>query len=140
LGITVELLAMPWDQLWEKCKSTNPQDRPDWLSIAWWPDVVTPESWFKSLYYSEDSVFFNLGYYSNPELDAIIDEAGVQCGVDRAKATELYQQAGEIVSKDAVSTFVTDGKSIYTISKSLMNFSEDPAYPYVLFFYDFYRQ
>lgn len=140
LGITVELLAMPWDQLWEKCKSTNPEDRPDWLSIAWWPDVVTPESWYKSLYYSEDDVFFNLGYYSNPELDKIIDEAGVQCGVDREKATELYQQAGTIINEEAVSTFVTDGKSIYTINKNLMNFSEDPAYPYVLFFYDFYRE
>jgi peptide/nickel transport system substrate-binding protein len=140
LGIKVDLLAMPWDQLWEKCKSTNPNDRPDWLSIAWWPDVVTPASWFQSLYHSEDEVFFNLGYYSNPALDKIIEEAGVQCGIDRAKATELYKQAGDIVNKEAVSTFVTDGKSIYTISKKLKNFSEDPAYPYVLRFYDFYRQ
>jgi peptide/nickel transport system substrate-binding protein len=140
LGVEVEILGMPWDQLWEKAKSTNPEDRPDWLSIAWWPDVVTPASWFKALYMTEEDIFFNLGYYSNPELDEIILEADVQSGIDRDAAAELYRQAGTIVSEDAVSTFITDGQSIYTIRNNLMNFSEDPAYPYVLFFYDFYRE
>ncbi len=140
LGINVEIIGMPWDQMWEKAKSTNPEDRQDWLSIAWWPDVVTPASWFKALYMTEESIVFNLGYYSNPELDRIIKEADVYCATDRDKAAELYQEAGRIVSEDAVSTFVTDGKSIYTIRKNLKNFGEDPAYPYVLFFYDFYRE
>lgn len=140
LGIEVEIIGMPWDQMWERAKSTNPEDRQDWLSIAWWPDVVTPASWFMSLYHTEENVFFNLGYYSNPELDRIIEEADVLSGTDREAATALYQQAGRIVSEEAVSTFVTDGKSIYTIRNNLKNFSEDPAYPYVLFFYDFYRE
>lgn len=140
LGVTVEITGMPWDQMWEKAKSTKPEDRQDWLSIAWWPDVVTPASWFKSLYMTEESIFFNLGYYSNPELDQIILEADEYCATDREKASELYREAGRIVNEDAVSTFVTDGKSIYTIRNNLRNFSEDPAYPYVLFFYDFYRE
>ncbi len=140
LGVNVEIIGMPWDQLWEKAKSTNPEDRPDWLSIAWWPDVVTPASWFKALYMTEDDIFFNLGYYSNPELDRIILEADVQSGIDRDKAAELYREAGTIISEDAVSTFVTDGQSIYAIRNNLKNFGEDPAYPYVLFFYDFYRE
>jgi peptide/nickel transport system substrate-binding protein len=89
---------------------------------------------------TEESIVFNLGYYSNPKLDQIIEEADVYCATDRDKAAELYQEAGRIVSDDAVSTFVTDGKSIYTIRKNLKNFGEDPAYPYVLFFYDFYRE
>ena len=33
LGINVEITGMPWDQMWEKAKSTNPEDRQDWLSI-----------------------------------------------------------------------------------------------------------
>ena len=140
LGINVEITGMPWDQMWEKAKSTNPEDRQDWLSIAWWPDVVTPASWFKALYMTEDTISFNLGYYSNPELDKVIKEADVYCATDRAKASELYQEAGKMVSEDAVSTYITDGKSIYAIRKNLQNFSEDPAYPYVLFFYDFYRE
>ncbi|MEL7655928.1 MAG: ABC transporter substrate-binding protein [Bacillota bacterium] len=140
LGITVEIIGMPWDQMWEKAKSTNPEDRQDWLSIAWWPDVVTPASWFKALYQTEENIFFNLGYYSNPELDKIIGEADILSGTDRDAAAEKYQEAGRIVAEEGVSTFVTDGKSIYTIRNNLKNFSEDPAYPYVLFFYDFYRE
>lgn len=140
LGIKVDIIGMPWDQLWEKAKSTDPEDRPDWLSIAWWPDVVTPASWFKALYYTEDSIFFNLGYYSNPELDKLVDEADVLSGIDRDAAALKYQEAGRLLNEDAVSTYITDGKSIYTISNSLKNFSESPAYPYVLFFYDFYRE
>lgn len=140
LGINVELRGMPWDSMWELAKSPNPDDRQDFLSIAWWPDVVTPASWFQALYHSEDDVFFNLGYYSNPELDTIIEEADKQSGTDREKATELYKEAGTIVAEDAVSLFVTDGKTIYTINNSLKNFSENPAYPYILFFYDFYKE
>lgn len=140
LGINVEITGMPWDQMWEKAKSTKPEDRQNWLSIAWWPDVVTPASWFKALYMTEETISFNLGYYSNPKLDEIINEADVYCATDRNKAAELYQQAARIVGEDAVSTFVTDGKSIYAIRNNLKNFSEDPAYPYVLFFYDFYRE
>lgn len=140
LGVKVELRGMPWDTMWELAKSTNPEDRQDFLSIAWWPDVVTPASWFQSLYHSEKDVFFNLGYYSNPELDTIIEEADKFSGIDRDKAIELYKEAGTIVAEDAVSLFITDGKSIYTINKSLKNFSENPAYPYILFFYDFYKE
>jgi peptide/nickel transport system substrate-binding protein len=140
LGITVELRGMPWDSMWELAKSPNPEDRQDYLSIAWWPDVVTPASWFQSLYHSEKDIFFNLGYYSNPKLDAIIEEADKASGIDRAKATELYKEAGTIVAEEAVSLFVTDSQSIYTINNSLKNFSENPAYPYILFFYDFYKE
>ena len=89
---------------------------------------------------TEENIIFNLGYYSNPELDQIIKDADVFCATDRDKAAELYQQAARIVGEDAVSTFVTDGKSIYAIRSNLKNFNEDPAYPYVLFFYDFYRE
>jgi peptide/nickel transport system substrate-binding protein len=140
LGVNVEIIGMPWDQLWEKAKSTNPADRQDWLSFSWWPDMVSPASWFKALYQTEDSIFFNLGYYSNPELDELIEEADILSGTDREAAAEVYREAAEILAEDAVSTYVSDEKSIYIINNSLKNFGQDPAYPYVLFFYDFYRE
>jgi peptide/nickel transport system substrate-binding protein len=89
---------------------------------------------------TEESIFFNLAYYSNPELDQIIMDADEYCATDREKASELYQKAGNIISDDAVSTFVNDTQSIYVIRSNLKNFNDDPAYPQVLFFYDFYRE
>lgn len=140
LGVEVELIGMPWDQLWEKAKSRNPEDRLDWLSFNWWPDVVTPSSWFKGLYMTEEEIFFNLSYYYSPELDELITEADFQSGIDRDKATELYQEIGEFITEEAISTFVGDFKSRYVIRNNLKNFGDDPAYPNVLFFYDFYRE
>jgi len=141
LGVNVEIVGLPWEQMWEKAKSTKPEDRQDWLSIAWWPDVVTPASWFKALYYTEpDEIFWNLAYYSNPDLDKLIDEADVLSGTDRDAAAKAYQDCANILAEDAVSTYITDGTSTYVIQNTLQNFSEDPAYPYVLFFYDFYRE
>jgi peptide/nickel transport system substrate-binding protein len=102
--------------------------------------VVTPASWFKGLYQTEESIFFNLAYYSNPELDELIREADILSGTDREAAAEAYREAAGIIADDAISTYVSDTKSIYTISNSLKNFGTDPAYPYVLFFYDFYRE
>ena len=140
LGISVEIIGMPWDQQWEKAKSTNPEDRQDWLIINWWPDVATPSSWFQSLYHSEDDIIFNMSYVNNPELDALIAEADKLSGNDREAAAELYKQCGQLITDEAYSNFLTDLPITYIIRNNLKNFSEDPAYPYALFFYDFYRE
>lgn len=140
LGISVEIIGMPWDQQWEKAKSTDPEDRQDWLIINWWPDVATPSSWFQSLYHSEDDIIFNMSYVNNPELDALIDEADRLSGNDREAAAELYKQCGQLITDEAYSNFLTDLPITYIIRNNLKNFSEDPAYPYALFFYDFYRE
>ena len=31
---------MSWDNVWEKSKNTNPEDRQDILVMNWWPDYV----------------------------------------------------------------------------------------------------
>ena len=139
IGVNAKIKGMPWDIMWELAKSPNPEKRQDYLSISWWPDVVSPASWFWSLYHSEDTPFFNLGYYSNPELDRMIEEADVLSGTDRAAAEAMYKAAGQIVVDDAVSIFIADAKNIYVVNKSLKNFKANPAYPYVLFFYDMGR-
>jgi glutathione transport system substrate-binding protein len=41
----------------------------------------------------------NLGFYSNPHLDALLDRAAGE--LDTAKRAELYAQAQQIISDDA---------------------------------------
>ncbi len=43
-------------------------------SMYWWPDYPDPFSWFISMFYTEEEPTFNLAYYSDPDMDAAIDE------------------------------------------------------------------
>jgi hypothetical protein len=55
--------------------------------MYWWPDLISPLSFLKSMYYSEEEPLFNLGYYKNPEFDKLVDEGDVLTGTDREAAT-----------------------------------------------------
>ena len=64
--------------------------------MYWWPDYPDPFSWFISLFYTEEEPTFNLAYYSDPDMDAAIDEIQSLTVTDRdaaeAKYVEMQQQ------------------------------------------------
>src|SRR3546814_18735468 len=51
---------------------------------------------------------FNSGYYANPEVDALLEQARRE--VDRAKRAELYKRMQRIVHDDAPWAFIANWK------------------------------
>jgi oligopeptide transport system substrate-binding protein len=72
------------------------------VSSGWCADYPDPENFADALFRSGAQQ--NLGNYSNPELDALLDQARIE--PDVARRIELYQQAEQIIVQDAPAVFL----------------------------------
>lgn len=140
IGVELEIRAMPWESQWNMSKSTNVEDRQDILLFYWWPDVSTPYSWLKSLFHSEDTVLYNLGYYKNSDVDKLIDDGYKASGSDLEAAEKLFVDAQSILLKDNPAIFIYDKKDLWVVNSGIKGFKPNPSYPLVVFFYDIYRE
>lgn len=136
IGVDLEVRGMPWDSMWELGKSKNPEGQQDIFSVMWYADVISPSAYLYSLFYTEEDTYFNLGYYSNPEFDELLDAADAMSGIDKEKATKMFIDAQEIVIHDAVALCQGDVKSLFVVSNDINGVEINPAYPAVVFFYD----
>lgn len=140
LGIDLDIRGMPWDPQWTLAMATNPEDRQDIFVMYWWPDYPDPLSWLLSMFHSEDEIVFNLAYYYDTEVDSLIDEASGIAGIDRNKAANLYCDAQSKLVDDAVTLFIWDQMYLRAKHVSLKGYTDNPAYPHVVFFYDVYKE
>jgi oligopeptide transport system substrate-binding protein len=95
LGVEINVEEMPWDEFLQDL------DRPDnpyqMYLLGWIADYPDPQNFLEILFHSESAQ--NHGGYSNPAVDALLDEArGVQ---DAQERLALYQQAEQLILDDA---------------------------------------
>ena len=85
----VEIVQGDWGVVWDKQKHL--ETAANVFPYRTWPDYATiqPSSDFET----QKDVSFNLGYYSNPQVDAWIDEGTKEEAVDKKKSAEAWQKA-----------------------------------------------
>ena len=132
LGIELILQPMAWEAQWELAKA-NPEAAQDIFVMYWWPTYVTPYDFLFSLFNSEDEPFFNLGYYSNPDFDAILDEANTLSTSDRAASEAKFREANRIVIEDAAAVFMLDMPNVHFVRSDIEGYVDNPAYGHVVF-------
>lgn len=132
MGVTLTLQPMAWEAQWEMAKA-DPAAAQDVFVMYWWPTYVTPYDYLVSLFRSEDSPNYNLGYYSNPEVDKLIDEGAVLAGTDRAKAEAAFKAAQKIIVEEAAAVFMLDKPNIHITRADLQGYADNPAYGHVVF-------
>ncbi|MDX1686964.1 MAG: hypothetical protein R3248_03185, partial [Candidatus Promineifilaceae bacterium] len=71
-------------------------------SFGWCADYPDPQNFLDVLFHSESPQ--NLGGYSNPEVDALLEAARTE--QDAAARLDLYAQAEEMIIEDAPAAFV----------------------------------
>ncbi|MDQ7794952.1 MAG: ABC transporter substrate-binding protein [bacterium] len=141
LGIALDIRTMPFDAQWDLAKSPDVKQRQDLYILYYWPDVTSPQAFLEGCFVTQDDyIIFNLSYYSNPLVDDLVYGAWQAAGTDRVRATELYRQAQAILLEDAPAIFVYDMQNVRVLNASVKGFKDNPAYPYVLFVYDLYRE
>jgi peptide/nickel transport system substrate-binding protein len=69
---------------------------------------------------------FNSGYYSNPEVDALLEAARVE--TDQDERARLYREMQEIVQEDAPWVFVANWKQNAVTSDAVGNFRLEPSF------------
>jgi len=139
LGIDLKVEGLQWEAQWDLGIS-DPETAQDAFAFYWWPDYVTPYSFLFSMFHSEDEPFFNLGYYSDEDFDALIDEANEVSGVDIDAAAEMFIESQEMLVEDAAAIFIVDLPDIHAIRSDITGYVNNPAYPHVVFWYDLRRE
>ena len=126
VGLDVTIETYEWNTF---LGNVNPglEGKADMAEMAWMtndPDTLPflalrTEAW-------PDKGGFNSGYYSNPEVDALLDAARV--ATDQAERARLYQEMQVIVQEDAPWVFVANWKQNAVTSDRVGGFSLQPSF------------
>ena len=138
IGVDLELEPLTWDARWAIAQG-DPANAQDVFTMFWYPTYVTPTDFLYSLYRSEETPFFNLGYYSNPDFDALLDAADATSGTDTDAASDMFRQAQQILMEDNAAVFMLDVPSVSVIGADITGYTPNPAYANVVRFHDLRR-
>jgi len=126
VGFDVAIETFEWNTFLGK---VNPglEGKADMAEMAWMtndPDTLPfltlrTEAW-------PDAGGFNSGYYSNPEVDKLLERA--RRSTDQAERARLYKEMQEIVREDAPWVFVANWKQNAVTSDRVENFRLEPSF------------
>jgi len=126
VGFDVTIETYEWNTF---LGNVNPglEGKADMAEMAWMtndPDTLPylalrTDAW-------PDQGGFNSGYYSNPEVDRLLEEARV--ATDQGERAELYKQMQGIVQEDAPWVFVANWKQNAVTNERVENFDLQPSF------------
>jgi peptide/nickel transport system substrate-binding protein len=140
IGVNLEIRSMPWESQWEMARGTDASSQQDIFFMYWWNDLATPYSYLYSLFHSEEEPLYNLAYYSNPKFDELIDGAQAKTALSIEEAEKDFVASQEVLMKDNPAIFMYDKSIAWIKSTTLKGHVDNPSYPFVVFFYDCYRE
>jgi oligopeptide transport system substrate-binding protein len=92
------------------------------LSYGWCADYPDAENFADALFHSGAQQ--NLGHYSNPDLDRLLEQARVERDV--GKRLGLYQRAEQLIVEDAAGIFLSHGLSFVLVKPYLKGYQLTP--------------
>jgi len=107
--------------------------------MAWVPDVIDPYSYLFNMFHSEQEPLWNLGFYSDPAFDALIDQARRQTAIDQPAAAAQYLAAQRRLADDAAAVYVMDVPQLDIIAGDIQGFVANPAYAQLAIWYNLRR-
>ena len=126
VGIDAEIRTFEWNTFLDRVNA-GLEGRADMAEMAWMtndPDTL-PYLALRSEAMPEDGGF-NSGYYSNPEVDRLLEEA--RRATDRAERARLYKEMQRIVYADAPWAFVATWQQNAVTKANVDNFALQPSF------------
>jgi peptide/nickel transport system substrate-binding protein len=138
LGVTVniqELSPSAWADL-----LSNPETARHAFGLVWWPTLAIPYDYMFSLFATgaQGTAGYNWGYYSNPELDKLLEQGSAE--VDEAKRTEIYNKAQDLLADDAPALFIYEKHYRLPMRDNVKGFVFNGVYIETLNFYGMSKQ
>ena len=126
IGVDVKIETYEWNTFLGK---VNPglEGKADMAEMAWMtndPDTLPYLALRTGAW--PDKGGFNSGYYSNPEVDKLLEAA--RQSTDQAERAKLYQQMQEIVYEDAPWAFIANWKQNAATSDAVKDFELQPSF------------
>ena len=125
VGVNCSIQTMEWGAYLNAFRNGPQMAQMSWNSVMGDPDYVL----WRLFNTQAHPPAWNAGFYSNPEVDALLDRA--QVVVDPAERTELYLKAQELIVEDAPWIFVNHGAQIVAHSARLEDFRISPNFDFI---------
>ncbi len=119
LGVTLKIENIEYNYYYDQIYSGN---HGQIFSGGWCADYPDPENFGDVLFHSGSNQ--NQGGYSNPELDALLEQARVE--QDVTKRIAMYQQAEQMIVNDAPVLFTTHSLSYQLVQPYVKGFEFTP--------------
>jgi oligopeptide transport system substrate-binding protein len=121
LGVSVAIDSIDYDSYEEIIYSGNYKNLLFW---GWCADYADPENFADILFHSESAQ--NIGGYSNPEVDDLLEEARTIPSVEDRLA--LYQVIEQMLVDDAAAVFIYHSEAYYIVTrKGLEGYRQSPV-------------
>ncbi|MGP9791525.1 ABC transporter substrate-binding protein [Roseinatronobacter sp. NSM] len=121
-GITTRVQVGEGTLLTQKWRTQGGAKEGDMYLSSWGNSTLDPFDIFVPTHRTDDRG--NSAGYANPELDALLDEAGVE--LDRDRRAALYQQAEALVNADVPYIYLWVPQDLYGVSTRISNWSPSP--------------
>jgi peptide/nickel transport system substrate-binding protein len=130
VGIDCTIQTFEWGTYLDKVIVPPDKAEFDLMEMSWIGDNGDPDNHLYILLSSEQfpPAGYNMGFYKNPEVDKLLAEARVT--LDKAKRTELYQQAQKLIAEDPPWILVDHETQIVAMSNKIKNFKLHPTGPF----------
>jgi len=119
LGVTITIENLEPDRYYDLLNSGQ---HGQLFSSNWCADYPDPENFADVLFHTGAQQ--NIGNYSNPALDAVLDQARVE--KDVTKRIQLYQQAEQMIVQDAPALFIMHDVSYELVRSDVKGFVLTP--------------
>jgi len=118
LGVEVEVRQLEPERFFYYLK----QEKDEMFDIGWVADYPHPQDFLDILFHT--GVENNYGEYSNPEVDALLERAGVEVNSERSLA--LYQQAEQKMVEDAACLPLWFGENYILVKPYVQGYALNP--------------
>ncbi|MBU1306597.1 MAG: ABC transporter substrate-binding protein [Alphaproteobacteria bacterium] len=130
VGLKVEIKTYEWNTF---LSEVNPglEGKADMAEMAWMtsdPDTLPFLTLRTAAFPAEGG--FNSSYYSNPEVDSLLDQA--RAATDPAVRADLYKQVQTITHDDAPWLFVANWKQNAVVTAAVSDFDLQPDFSLIL--------
>ncbi len=107
LGIKLEIQELS-PSTWQSTLA-NKATAGELAPVVWWPTLRTPWDYLYAIFATgaQGTAGYNFSYYSNPQLDRLLEQ-GVE-EQDPAKAQAIWNQAQEILVRDVPALYLYEG-------------------------------
>jgi len=126
IGLEVELKTLEWPQYVPTVRKTKADGNDVQFAMLGWgtPTMDADYALFALFHSTQHPPGFNGAFYSNPEVDALLDEG--RSTLDAAKRQAAYKKAIEIIWQDAPWLFLYSEVQVTAIRKGVTGFIVHP--------------
>lgn len=130
VGIDCKIETFEWGTYLEKVIVPPEEAGFDLMEMSWIGDNGDPDNHLYILLSGEQwpPSGYNMGFYKNDQVDKLLAEARVT--LDKAKRTELYQQAQKLIAEDPPWIMVDHEAQIVVMNNKIKNFRLHPTGPF----------